>query len=177
MGCFASKKQSSVAPPRGSVQKNRFYEGNYPAPRYLFWSGSPFKPSNATGSWHHRGIWRGLAYPLELLFGTKGFLLHQPAMILAVLGGVAVMIVNRALLPELPEMLFSFAWSGASWPVYAWGSTNLSGVCATIRWLEPLLAPGYYVLLMVLVLSAPSLPRVPGACRRRLEYCGAAGQE
>ena len=117
---------------------------------YLFWPGSPFNFSNATGHWHHRSVWRGLAYALELLFGKKGFLLHQPVLILAFLGGIAVMIENRALLPELPEILFSFAWSGAVWLVYAWGSTNSSGICATIRWFVPLLAPGYYVLLIVL---------------------------
>ncbi len=117
---------------------------------YLFWPGSPFDSSNATGPWLHRSIRRGLAYALELLFGKKGFLLHQPVLVLAFLGGIAVMIRKRALLPELPEMLFSFAWSGAVWLVYAWGSNNASGVCATIRWFVPLLAPGYYVLLMVL---------------------------
>jgi tetratricopeptide (TPR) repeat protein len=117
---------------------------------YLFWPGSPFDSSNATGPWLHRSIWRSLAYALELLFGEKGFLLHQPVLILAFLGGIAVMIGKRALLPELPEMLFSFAWSGAVWLVYAWGSNNLAGSCATIRWFVPLLAPGYYVLLMVL---------------------------
>ncbi len=117
---------------------------------YLFWPGSPFNVNNATGPWQHRGIWRGMVYALELLFGKKGFLLHQPVLILAFCGGIAVMIRNRRSLPELPEMLFSFAWSGAVWLVYAWGSNNLSGVCATIRWFVPLLAPGYYVLLTVL---------------------------
>jgi hypothetical protein len=117
---------------------------------YLFWPGSPFDFSNATGHWHHSSIWHGMAYALGLLFDKKGFLLHQPVLILAFLGGIALMIRKRALLPELPEMLFSFAWSGATWLVYAWGSNNASGVCATIRWFVPLLAPGYYVLLMVL---------------------------
>ena len=117
---------------------------------YLFWPGSPFDSSNASGPWLHRSIWRTIGYALELLFGKKGFLLHQPVLILTFLGGLTVMIRKRALLPELPEMLFSFAWSGAVWLVYAWGSNNLAGVCATIRWFVPLLAPGYYVLLMVL---------------------------
>jgi len=118
--------------------------------QYLFWPGSPFDPGNATGPWLHRSIWRVLAYALELLFGKKGFLLHQPVLILAFFGGIAVMIAERAQLPELPEMIFSFAWSGAAWLVYAWGSNNASGLCATVRWFVPLLAPGYYVLLMVL---------------------------
>ncbi|SPF43050.1 membrane hypothetical protein [Syntrophobacter sp. SbD1] len=115
--------------------------------QYLFWPGSPFNFSNATGHWHHAGFGHALGYALELLFGKKGFLLHQPVLILALLGGIALMIEKREF---LPEMLFAFAWSGATWLVYAWGSNNSSGICATIRWFVPLLAPGYYVLLMVL---------------------------
>ena len=34
--------------------------------------------------------------------------------------------------------------------VYALTSTNYSGVCASIRWYVPLLAPGYYVLVLLL---------------------------
>jgi len=117
---------------------------------YMFWPGSPFNFGNATGHWHHSSLWHGLVYALDLLFGKKGFLLHQPVLILAFLGGIAVMIANRPPVPELPEMLFSFAWSGAVWLVYAWASNNLSGICATIRWFVPLLAPGYYVLMIVL---------------------------
>jgi hypothetical protein len=117
---------------------------------YLFWPGSPFNTGNATGPWLHRSIWRTMAYALELLFGKKGFVLHQPVLILAFLGGITLTIEKRALLPELPEMLFSLGWSVAAWLVYSWGSTNASGVCATIRWFVPLLAPGYYLLLMVL---------------------------
>jgi hypothetical protein len=117
---------------------------------YLYWPGSPFNADNATGHWHHSSFGRGLVYALDLLVGRKGFLLHQPVLILAFLGGLAVMIRNRPLVPEFPEMLFAFAWSGAVWLAYAWGSNNLSGVCVTIRWFVPLLAPGYYVLLTVL---------------------------
>ena len=118
--------------------------------QYLFWPGSPFNPGNATGPWQHRGTWRGIAYALELLVGKKGFLLHQPVLILAFLAGIAIMIQNRPRLPESPEIIFAFAWSAATWLVYAWGSNNSSGICATIRWFVPLLAPGYYVLMLVL---------------------------
>jgi hypothetical protein len=117
---------------------------------YLFWPGSPFNLNNATGPWQHRSAWRTLVYALDLLLGKKGFLLHQPVLILALLAGIAVIAGNRSHLPELPELLFSFAWSGATWLVYALGSNNLSGICATIRWFVPLLAPGYYVLMTVL---------------------------
>jgi MFS family permease len=117
---------------------------------YLAWPGSPFDPATATGHWHHRSIGRGCTYALELLFGKKGFLLHQPVLILALLGGIGVLLEKRARLQEAPEMLFALAWAGATWLVYAWGSNNYSGVCATIRWFVPLLAPGYYVLLVVL---------------------------
>jgi hypothetical protein len=117
---------------------------------YLYWPGSPFNAGNATGHWSHSSLWHCLVYALELLFGKKGFLLHQPVLILALLGGIAVIFTDRPPVPELPEMLFSFAWSGAVWLVYAWGSNNSSGICATIRWFVPLLVPGYYVLLALL---------------------------
>jgi hypothetical protein len=117
---------------------------------YLAWPNSPFDPATATGHWHHRSIWRGFTYALELLFGKKGFLLHQPVLILALVGAIGVLIEKRARLQEAPEMLFALAWAGATWLVYAWGSNNYAGVCATIRWFVPLLAPGYYVLLVVL---------------------------
>jgi hypothetical protein len=117
---------------------------------YLAWPGSPFDPGSATGRWHHRSIWRGVTYALELLFGKKGFLLHQPVLILALVGGIGGLLKERARLSAWPEMVFAFAWSGATWLVYAWGSNNYAGACATIRWFVPLLAPGYYVLLVVL---------------------------
>jgi hypothetical protein len=117
---------------------------------YLSWPGSPFDFSSATGHWHHRSILHGIVYALELLVGKKGFVLHQPVLILAIIGGIAILIRYRPHIPEMPEILFSFAWSSAVWLIYAWGSTNASGVCATIRWFVPLLAPGYYVLMLVL---------------------------
>lgn len=119
-------------------------------PAYLFYPGSPFSPKTATGPWHHRGFWRALLYALALLFGKKGFMLHQPVLVLAFLGSIALMIGPGSNLPELPELLFCFAWSGAVWLIYAWGSNNSGGVCATIRWFVPLLVPGYYALMTVL---------------------------
>ncbi len=37
-----------------------------------------------------------------------------------------------------------------TWIVYAAGSNNLGGVCASIRWFVPLLAPAFYVLALYL---------------------------
>ncbi|HAA03786.1 MAG TPA: hypothetical protein DCE18_10475 [Syntrophobacteraceae bacterium] len=119
-------------------------------PAYLAWPGSPFGPASATGHWHHGNLARGMLYALELLFGKKGFLLHQPVLILALAAGILLLVRERSRLREWPEMVFCLLWSGATWLIYAWGSSNQGGLCATIRWFVPLLAPGYYLLMVVL---------------------------
>ena len=41
-------------------------------------------------------------------------------------------------------------WAGGTWLVYALNSNNYSGMCCTIRWFVPLLAPAYFVLAVFL---------------------------
>jgi hypothetical protein len=136
-------------------------------PAYLAWPGSPLVPAVATGHWHHQGLARGMFYALELLFGKKGFLMHQPVLILALLATSVLVVRERSRLHEWPEILFCMVWSGTTWLVYAWGSHNQSGVCATIRWFVPLLAPGYYLLMI-------SLRHLPG-CYRQFLVLAASG--
>jgi hypothetical protein len=98
-----------------------------------------------TGSWHHTPL--GLAgYALALLFGRRGFLIHNlPLLIL-----IPAVVLSRLPLRERPEAMHAVCWSAATWLVYALGSTNYSGACLSIRWFVPLLVPGY-VLLALLV--------------------------
>ena len=37
-------------------------------------------------------------------------------------------------------------WCGGTWLAYALTSNNYSGLCCSVRWFVPLLAPAYYVL-------------------------------
>jgi hypothetical protein len=112
-------------------------------PQYLQWPGSPFDQANMTGTWHSRGIGRGSLYALALLFGKKGFLFHNPVLLLAV--GASVVLIRRRV-KELPEIVFGVSWSVGTWLVYSLASTNYSGLCASVRWFVPLLAAGFYVL-------------------------------
>ena len=105
-----------------------------------------------TGHWAHPNLYRAATYALELLVGKKGFLLHNLALFFAVPGAMALIVpaVRRSNLPQLPELMFAAAWSTGTWLLYAWGSKNYSGACLSVRWFVPLLAPGYYILLLVL---------------------------
>jgi hypothetical protein len=114
---------------------------------YLMWPGSPFSPANATGGWTHPSMSHFAGYALSLLVGHKGFLVHNLALALAVPASVVLL---RRRVRELPEVVMAVAWCGVTWLVYAVGSTNSGGLCCSIRWFVPLLAPGYFVLAVLL---------------------------
>lgn len=115
-------------------------------PDYLQWPGSPFTPQTMTGMWNHT-FGHFLSYAVALLVGKRGFLGHNLPLFLA-LPGLLLLLRRRTC--ELPEILFAAAWSGGTWLIYALLSTNYSGRAASIRWFVPLLAPGYYVLAVLL---------------------------
>ena len=113
---------------------------------YLQFPGSPFNAHTATGGMKHSlpGL---ILYGADLLVGKKGFLTHNWPLFLATLGAIRIAWEqprHRAVLG------FCLGWAGLSWLAYAATSTNLSGVCASIRWFVPLLAPGYLALAIVL---------------------------
>jgi hypothetical protein len=116
-------------------------------PEYLAWPGSPFDAHNMTGMLNHPSVLRFVLYSLDLLVGQRGFLGHNLALLVAV--AVLPRLLWRAP-AELPELLFAVTWSGGTWLLYALNSTNHSGLCCSVRWLVPLLAPGYFVLALVL---------------------------
>lgn len=121
-------------------------------PEYLNWPGSPFQGPQMTGGWHHASVAAAGVYALDLLYGKKGFLLHAPPLLLAVTGLPAVL--GRRL-RERPALLALGAWALATWLLYAATSRNHSGMCLSIRWFVPLLAPGYLAL-AVLVREVPT---------------------
>jgi hypothetical protein len=114
---------------------------------YFQWPGSVFDSTNLTGSWNHRSVKDFLVYATALLVGKRGFISHNLALYLAVPGGLALL---RKRVAEAPEIIFAMCWCGGTWLAYALTSNNYAGVCCSIRWFVPLLAPGYYVLALLL---------------------------
>lgn len=116
---------------------------------YLTWPGSPFTAANATGRWAHESLVDFVAYSFDLLFGKRGFIGHNLALFLALPG--AVLLIRRLRpLEERREIIWAIAFFLGSWLVYAITSTNYAGGCCSVRWFVPLLAPGYYVLVLLL---------------------------
>jgi hypothetical protein len=116
-------------------------------PEYLQWPGSPFGPDNMTGAWNHESVGHFLLYAAGLLFGKHGFIGHNLPLFLAF---PAVMVLTGRRVAELPEVAFACVFCGGTWLAYALTSTNSAGVCCSVRWFVPFLAPGYYVLVLLL---------------------------
>jgi hypothetical protein len=51
---------------------------------------------------------------------------------------------------DRPELLLACGYAVAVWLLYAATSVNGSGQCCSVRWFVPLLAPGYFVLALLL---------------------------
>ncbi len=118
---------------------------------YLEWPGSPFNAGNMTGGWKHKSIGHFLLYAAAMLLGKHGFLNHNLPLLLAFAGLPALWRRRPA---EQPEIIFACLFFSGAWLIYAVSSNNYSGACCSIRWFVPLLAPGWY-LLAVLVREQP----------------------
>jgi hypothetical protein len=114
---------------------------------YLNWPGSPFNAANATGGWSHPNLWTFLCYAVSLLVGLKGFLNHNLMLMLAV-PAAALLVMRRV--RETPEIVMASAWAVGTWLLFAVASSNSSGLSCSIRWFVPLLAPGCFVLAVLL---------------------------
>jgi hypothetical protein len=116
-------------------------------PAYFDYPDAAFDESNMTGRWLHETPWDFMVYAAGLLFGSQGFLLSNLPLLLAV---PAVPFLFRRLPRSRPELLFAVGLSVGTWLVYAALSNNYSGFCCSIRWFVPLLAPGFFVLALLL---------------------------
>lgn len=116
-------------------------------PALFAWPGSPFPPELLTGTWHHRSAFRFVVYALDLLAGKRGFLLHNLPLLLALPAAVWLL---RGYPRAAAEVWFAIAFAAFSWLIYAAGSTNYGGICCSVRWFVPLLAPGYLILTLFL---------------------------
>jgi hypothetical protein len=117
---------------------------------YVQWPGSPF--AAMTGQWHHANSAAFGLYALELLFGKAGFVIHNLPLLLGLPG---FFILARKRPAEWPIIVGLLAGCAGVWIVYAVSSRNLSGVGCSIRWFLPTIAPGYF-LLAVLVRERPA---------------------
>lgn len=119
-------------------------------PEHFAWPGSPWNRATMSGGYSHASFWRLAKYSVKMLVGSKGFLLHNPLMLAAVVGACVLLLRYFRRLPEYPEVACAAALGVAVWLVYAWGSNNYSGGCVSIRWFLPTLAPGFYVVAVYL---------------------------
>jgi hypothetical protein len=116
-------------------------------PEYFNWPGCTFNEQNMTGLWNHAGLIDFLLYAADLLFGKRGFFGHNVPLYLALLAWPMLLRRPRT---EWPELLLAAGWCGGTWFLYTLTSNNSSGQCCSIRWFVPLLAPGYYLLAILL---------------------------
>jgi hypothetical protein len=114
---------------------------------YLAWPSSPFSAENMTGNWHHESVFGYFRYLFLMLFGKQGFVGHNLALFLA-LPATVMLLRSRSRMTS--EIMFCTAWSVGTVLLYAATSSNYSGVCCSIRWFVPLLAPLYFVVAVVL---------------------------
>jgi 4-amino-4-deoxy-L-arabinose transferase-like glycosyltransferase len=119
-------------------------------PAHFDWPGSPWNAATMSGVYSHEGATELASYAGQMLVGKKGFLLHSPVMLAAVAAWAGLLLRRRSREPERPELWFGFAWAVSTWLLYAWGSNNYSGRCASVRWFLPLLAPGYHAAAVLL---------------------------
>jgi hypothetical protein len=113
---------------------------------YVAWPGSPFHKDNLTGFWHH-GPLKLVVYALALLFGKHGFIGHNLPLFLAL---AAVPLWWKGRVRERPELLFSVTSCVLTWLCFATFSNNYGGACCSVRWFVPFLAPGYFVIAILL---------------------------
>jgi hypothetical protein len=115
-------------------------------PEYFLYPGCPFDAQTMTGNLKH-SVGSFLLYAASMLFGKRGFVGHNLPLFLAV-PAVFALLWRRG--RELPETLCALAWAGGTWMAYALTSNNSSGLCCSIRWFVPLLAPAYFLLTIFL---------------------------
>jgi hypothetical protein len=114
---------------------------------YFDFPGSEFDRFNLTGFWNHKSLGEFGYYALALLFGNRGFVQSNLPLFLALCAPVVLL---RRRLPEALGVLCCCFWAAATWLLFAALSVNYSGACCSVRWFLPLLAPGYYLLALLL---------------------------
>jgi hypothetical protein len=115
-------------------------------PEYSQWPGCPFDLTNMTGVVHNGPVEQA-QYALSLLFGMHGFVTHNLPLFLA---APAAVLVFRGRSPHRTELLFTLGWCAAAWLMYGVLSNNHGGVCCSVRWFLPFLAPMYCLIALAI---------------------------
>jgi hypothetical protein len=124
-------------------------------PEHFRWSGSAFNEQNMTGLLHH-SVPSWVTYSLAMLFGKRGFLVHNLPLLMLIPG---VVWLWRRCRQDRPEIALAAGWSAGCWLLYATFSVHQSGSCCSIRWFVPLLAPGYFLLALIVREGGPAWRR------------------
>jgi hypothetical protein len=110
---------------------------------YVAYPGAAFTSADMTGVWTDRQLLKTIGYALGMLFGPRGFIGYNLALYLSLIA--LWMLIARGD-EQLPEVIFAGCCLGGTWILYSLLSSNYSGVCCSVRWFVPLLAPAYYIL-------------------------------
>jgi hypothetical protein len=110
---------------------------------YFQWPGSPFNAGNLTGGWAHKSLWHFVVYTLGMMFGKKGFIGHNLPIYLSI-PAIAFLLRNKD--KDTPMVCFAVTLICGTWFLYGATSNNDSGMCCSVRWFVPLLAPFYFLL-------------------------------
>lgn len=124
-------------------------------PEYLDWPGSPFDSTSMTGRWNHPSLGWAILYALDLLVGQRGILGNNLPTYLALVA-LPLILGNRH--RERSVILAHLAWCGGGFLAYAATSNNYAGMCLSIRWFVPMLAPAF-LLIASLLRERPAFAR------------------
>jgi hypothetical protein len=115
-------------------------------PEYSDWPGSAFDASNLTGFSRH-SLGGFFIYAAALLYGKNGILGYNLPLLLALPAGACVW---RTLRSHRSLVGFALLWCGGGWLMYSVLSNNFGGMCCSIRWFVPFLAPGFLLIALAL---------------------------
>jgi hypothetical protein len=115
-------------------------------PEFFDFPGSPFTEANLTGHSRH-GLVEQALYAGGMLVGKHGFWNHNLPLLLGAAGAWGAL---RRPFPGRAELVAMLGWCVAGWAVYAVLSNNMGGQCCSVRWFVPFLAPGWWLLAVIL---------------------------
>ncbi|WP_439627373.1 hypothetical protein [Gemmata sp.] len=115
-------------------------------PKNWAW-GSPFNPENLTGGRFMHTPLGTLEYLAEMLVGPRGFLSHNLPLALA--PAAAALLAWRCP-ADRRAVVFACGWVVVGAAPYVLCSNNHSGTCLSVRWFVPFLAPGFWLVALLL---------------------------